>query len=132
MIMYPNDRIMPDSVSATTGRGSHKTAPHTAAERLRDGEGVSGPAAARYLAAAQEFQTSYAGGFASKRQYKALLDNPRLQIFDHPQALLTLQPRSAKALCDPNRGKPGGQSQRTPSQDRCHRACANIAHRHPR
>lgn len=98
-----------------------------AAERLHDGAGVSGPAAARYIAAAQEFQTTYAGGFASKRQYKALLDNPHLQVFDHPQALLTCNHDPLKALCDPNRGKPGRQPQRTPSQDRCHSACANIS-----
>jgi integrase len=98
-----------------------------AAGRLGDGEGVSGPAAARYIAAAREFQAAYAGGFASKRQYKALLDNPRLQVFDHPQALLTCNHDPLKALCDPNRGKPGSQPQRTPSQDRCHSACANIS-----
>lgn len=98
-----------------------------AAERLSDGEGVSGPAAARYIAAAREFQAAYAGGFASKRQYKALLDNPRLQVFDPPQALLTCNHDPLKALCDPNRGKPGSQPQRTPSQDRCHSACANIS-----
>ncbi len=98
-----------------------------AAGRLGDGEGVSGPAAARYIAAAREFQAAYEGGFASKRQYKALLDNPRLQVVDHPQALLTCNHDPLKALCDPNRGKPGGQPQRTPSQDRCHGACANIS-----
>lgn len=97
-----------------------------AAERLGDGEGVSGPAAGRYIAAAREFQTAYAGGFASKRQYKALLDNPRLQVFDPPQALLTCNHDPLKALCDPNRGKPG-HPQRTPSHDRCHSACANIS-----
>jgi hypothetical protein len=98
-----------------------------AAERLSDGEGVSGPAAGRYIAAAREFPAVYAGGFASKRQYRALLDNPRLQVFDHPQALLTCNHDPLKALCDPNRGKSGGQPQRTPSQDRCHSACANIS-----
>lgn len=98
-----------------------------AAERLGDGEGVSGPAAARYIAAAREFQATYPGGFASKRQYKALLANPRLQVIDHPQALLTCNHDPLTALCDPNRGKPGGQPQRTPSQDRCNSACANIS-----
>ncbi|MGH3180340.1 MAG: hypothetical protein ACRDOE_00295 [Streptosporangiaceae bacterium] len=98
-----------------------------AAGRLHDGDGVSGPAAARYIAATREFQATYTGGFASKRQYKALLDNPRLQVFDHPQALLTCNYDPLKALCDPNRGRPGGQLQRTPSQDRCHSACANIS-----
>jgi integrase len=98
-----------------------------AAERLDDGEGVSGPAARRYIAAAREFQAAYAGGFASKRQYTALLNNPRLQVFEHPTALLTCNHDPLKALCDPNRGKPGAQPQRTPSQDRCHSACANIS-----
>jgi integrase len=98
-----------------------------AAGRLGDGEGVSGPAAGRYIAAAREFQATYAAGFASKRQHRALLGNPRLQVFDPPQALLTCNYDPLKALCDPNRGKPGGQPQRTPSQDRCHSACANIS-----
>jgi hypothetical protein len=52
-------------------------------------------------------------------------DNPRLQVFDHQQALLTCNHDPLKALCDPNRGKPGGQ--RTPNQDRCNSACANIS-----
>lgn len=98
-----------------------------AAERLGDGQAVSGPAATRYIAAAREFQATYPGGFTSTRQYKALLDNPRLQVFDPPQALLTCNHDPLKALCDPNRGKPATQPQRTPSQDRCHSACANIS-----
>jgi hypothetical protein len=98
-----------------------------AVERLDNGEGVSGPAATRYIAAAQEFQASYAGGFASKRQYRALLDNPRLQLFDHPEALLTCNHDPLKALCDPNRGESGIQPQRTPNQNRCHSGCANIS-----
>ena len=51
-----------------------------AAGRFHDGEGVSGPAAGRYIAAAREFQASYVGGFVSKRQHKALLGNPHLQV----------------------------------------------------
>lgn len=98
-----------------------------AAERLGDGEGVSGPAASRYIAAVGEFQAGYAGGFVSKRQHKALLGNPRLQVFDHPQSLLACNHDPLKARCDPNRGKPGGGPQRTPSHDRCNSACANIA-----
>jgi len=98
-----------------------------AARRLHEGEGVSGPAAARYIAAAREFQASYAGGLVSKRQHKALLDNPHLQIFDHPQSLLTCNHDPLKALCDPDLGKPGGQAQRTPSHDRCNNACANVS-----
>jgi ribonuclease HI len=40
---------------------------------------------------------------------------------------LTCNHDPLKALCDPNRGKPGSQPQRTPSQDRCHSTCANIS-----
>jgi hypothetical protein len=98
-----------------------------AAERLNTGEGVSGPAAARYIAAAAQFQAAYPGGFVSTRQHKALLDNPRLQVFDHPQATLTCNHDPFKALCDPNRGKTTSATQRTPSLDRCHPACANIS-----
>lgn len=98
-----------------------------AAERLGDGEGVSGPAAARYIAATAEFQATYAGGFASQRQHKALLDNPRLQVFEPPQALLSCNHDPLKALCDPHRGKAESQPPVTPSPDRCHSACANIS-----
>jgi hypothetical protein len=46
---------------------------------------------------------------------------------DHPQALLSCNHDPLKALCEPNRGTSGRQLQRTPSQDRCHNACANIS-----
>ncbi|TMM28148.1 MAG: hypothetical protein E6F99_30510, partial [Actinobacteria bacterium] len=39
-----------------------------AAERLADGEGVSGPAAGRYLGAVGEFAATYTGGYLTKRQ----------------------------------------------------------------
>ncbi|WP_055714509.1 hypothetical protein [Streptomyces torulosus] len=47
-----------------------------ASDRLSAGEGVSGPAADRYIAAADEFTARYAGGFATKGQMKALRNNP--------------------------------------------------------
>lgn len=98
-----------------------------AAERLREGEGVSGPAAGRFIAAVSEFERTYPGGFLSKRQAKALLGNPRLQVFADPEALLICNKDPAKALCDPGRGSPGHRPPPTPSHDRCQRACANIA-----
>ncbi|MDK9498682.1 hypothetical protein QEZ40_003875 [Streptomyces katrae] len=98
-----------------------------AAERLAAGEGVSGPAASRYLTAASKFQTTYAGGFLSKRQHKALVANPHLQVFDHPESFLTCNYDPHTALCNPARGKADATSQRTPSHSRCHRACPNIS-----
>jgi hypothetical protein len=56
-----------------------------------------------------------------------MLDNPRLQVFDHSQAMLTCNHDPVKALCDPNLGKSASATQRTPSLDRCHPACANIS-----
>ncbi|MFD9503446.1 hypothetical protein [Streptomyces sp. NPDC060035] len=98
-----------------------------AADRLRAGEGVSGPAAGRYIAAATEFQATYAGGFLTARQHKALLANYRLQVFDHDQALLACNYDPAKALCAIDRNGTGKQAQTTPSHNRCQKGCANIS-----
>jgi hypothetical protein len=97
-----------------------------AADRLHHAEGVSGPATDRYLASAREYRTTYAGSHLSTRQHRALLANPKLKVFDHPQAFLVCNDNPVTALCDPERGKPGRASA-TPSHDRCDRACANIA-----
>ncbi|MGH3224764.1 MAG: hypothetical protein ACRDPY_39815 [Streptosporangiaceae bacterium] len=97
-----------------------------AAGRLRDGEGVSGPAASRYIASADEFTVTYGGACLTKRQHKALLANPGLRVFDNDQAILACNHNPMTALCDPERGKPG-KAAATPSHDRCDPACANIA-----
>ncbi|MGW6508918.1 hypothetical protein ACWGCP_15400 [Streptomyces niveus] len=86
---------------------------------------VSGPAAPRFLRAVTEFQTTYEGAALSARQHKDLLNNPHLQVFDHPHAFLTCNYDPLKALCNPDHTTPAPS--RTPSHDRCHRACANIA-----
>lgn len=98
-----------------------------AAERLTTGEGVSGPAAGRYIAAADEYQNTYAGGFLTKRQHKALIANPRLQVFDHPESFLSCNYDPHTALCNPTRGKADATAQRTPSHNRCQSACPNIS-----
>jgi hypothetical protein len=97
-----------------------------AADRLREGEHVSGPAAQRYRDSAAEFAASYHGGYLSARQHRALLDNPRLRVFDHDDALLACNHNPLTALCNPDRVAPGATTM-TPSFDRCHAACANIA-----
>jgi len=97
-----------------------------AADRLAAGEGVSGPAADRYIAAAREFTAAYTGGYLTKHRHRALLGNPRLQVFDHEQALVACNHNPHTALCHPDRAaKPGAA--RTPSYDRCQPACPNIA-----
>ncbi len=98
-----------------------------ASDRLSAGEKVSGPAADRYIAAADEFSARYAGAFATKGQMKALRNNPRLQIFEDPEALLTCNLDPYKALCDPDLAKGTKPSMRTPNWNRCSPACANIS-----
>ncbi len=98
-----------------------------AADRLRDGEGVSGPATARYIASASEFTATYGGTCLTGCQHKALLANPRLRVFDNDQAILACNYDPMTALCNPGRGTPG-KAAATPSLDRCDPACANIAY----
>jgi hypothetical protein len=98
-----------------------------AADRLHHGEGVSGPAADRYIAGTREFQATYAGGRLTTRQRRALLNNPRLQVFDQPHALLVCNHDPLTALCNPERDTPPRGTARTPSYDRCQPACPNIA-----
>ncbi|MFE9258566.1 hypothetical protein [Streptomyces sp. NPDC006879] len=98
----------------------------TAAERIEDREGISGPAASRYVAAASEFQNKFGGTYMSKKTVAALRDNPKLQVFDSPGAFMTCNYDAFKALCDPARGT-GADPQRTPDRSRCNPACANIS-----
>ncbi|MFJ5817487.1 hypothetical protein ACIQGT_26845 [Streptomyces sp. NPDC093108] len=98
-----------------------------ASDRIAAGEKVSGPAADRYLTAAEEFNTRYQGGFATKGQMKSLRQNPRLQIFEDPESLLTCNLDPYKALCDVDLAANGKPSLRTPNWNRCNPACANIS-----
>lgn len=98
-----------------------------ASDRLAAGESVSGPAAERYIAAAREFSARYPGGFVSKKQMKELRNNPRLQIFEDQQSLLTCNLDPFKALCDPELPSRAEPSMRTPNRSRCNPACANIS-----
>jgi hypothetical protein len=97
-----------------------------AVDRLSHGEGVSGPAAGRYIAAVGEYRAAQTGGRLTKRQHRALLNNPRLQVFDHEQALLICNYEPTTALCHPSRHN-HRQADRTPSHDRCQARCSNIA-----
>ncbi|MCX4996188.1 hypothetical protein OG739_26170 [Streptomyces longwoodensis] len=97
----------------------------TASERVASGEGISGPAASRYVAATRQFQARYEGGFLTKRQHQAIRADPNLRLYEHPESLLTCNHDPFKALCDLDRGR--GPGQRTPSFSRCDLACANIS-----
>ncbi|MFI7103124.1 hypothetical protein ACIBK8_27660 [Streptomyces sp. NPDC050161] len=98
-----------------------------ASDRIASGEKISGPAADRYLATVEEFNTRYRGGFATKGQMKSLRQNPRLQIFEDPQALLTCNLDPYKAVCDSDLAVGRKPSLRTPNWNRCNPSCANVS-----
>lgn len=60
-----------------------------AGERIAAGERGSGPAADRYRTAAAEFSDRYTGTYLGKRELRALVANPRLQVYEDPKAFLT-------------------------------------------
>ncbi|TDC54717.1 hypothetical protein E1258_23605 [Micromonospora sp. KC207] len=97
---------------------------HRIGDRIDHGEGISGPAAQRLLDAARDAATRFDGMFLSPRQVRALLNDPRLQVHDNPQAFLTCAYDPAKALCHPDHAGHGGEQ---PRLDRCNPACANTA-----
>jgi integrase len=96
------------------------------AERLKDGEGVSGPAARRMIKAVRDAKLRFEGMFLSPRDADDLLEESQFHVYDNPEAFLTCNYDPAKALCHPERT---GRTQRnlSPAIDRCDPACANIA-----
>ncbi|MEV8597291.1 hypothetical protein [Streptomyces sp. NPDC052012] len=98
-----------------------------AGERIAAGEKVTGPAADRYRAAAAEFSNRYAGTYLGKRELRALVANPRLQVYEDPKAFLTCNHDAFTALCNPDRGRSRDGDQATPNHSRCHPACTNIS-----
>jgi hypothetical protein len=87
----------------------------SAADRLQYGEGVSGPAAGRYIDSVREFKATYAGACLSKRQHRALLANPRLRVFDHPQAVLACNFSTGTRRRAPRSARPGVGSKSPPA-----------------
>lgn len=98
-----------------------------ARERISSGESVSGPAATRYIASATEFENRYAGIYLGKRELRALVNNPKLQVYEDPKTFLTCNFDAFKALCDPDLDCTDSSGQRTPNRSRCNLACANIS-----
>lgn len=100
---------------------------HAAAERLRNGERVSGPAAERYLDGVSEFGRTFDGVYLTTRQAAALHANPKLRIHDNGVQPLACCYDATKALCHPGRiGRPSSPAS-TPDLTRCSPHCANIA-----
>ncbi|NIY69385.1 hypothetical protein [Streptomyces malaysiensis] len=98
-----------------------------AGERIAAGETVSGPAADRYRAAAAEFSDRYAGTYLGKRELRALVGNPRLQVYEDPKSFLTCNHDAFTALCFPDRDRARDGGRSTPDHSRCQSACANIS-----
>lgn len=97
-----------------------------AADRLADGQAVSGPAAKRYLAGIQEFQQRFPGTWLTPRQAAALRRNPQLRVFDNPEQYLTCVYDQSKSLCHPDNSARSHDHQ-TPALNRCQPGCGNIA-----
>ncbi len=95
-------------------------------ERIDQGEGVSGPAAQRMIKAAREARIRFEGTFLTPKMTEALLDEPRFNIYDNPEAFLTCNNDPAKALCHIGRIDRAHRV-RPPAVDRCDPACSNIA-----
>jgi len=93
-------------------------------DRIEQGDGVSGPAGRRLIDAARDAATRFHGMFLSPRQVRALLNDPKLQVHDNPQAFLTCAYDPTKALCHPDHA---GRGDDQPRLDRCDPACGNIA-----
>lgn len=96
-----------------------------AAEHLQSNPTVSGPAAARYRAAALQYQHRYAGITLTPRQATALMANPDLRVHDAAGQTLACCFDASKALC--RRGTSPVSAATTPDLTACDDRCANIA-----
>ncbi|WBM80176.1 hypothetical protein KIV56_00885 [Cryobacterium breve] len=94
----------------------------SANEDIEHGSGVSGPAANRFLSAAREASEMYSGAVVNRRQAVALLQNPRLTVYENEAAYLSCNFLARQALCL------NTESQATaPSLERCKAGCMNIS-----
>jgi hypothetical protein len=94
------------------------------AQRLDDGEHVSGPAADAYRQRVTEANRRFAGRtLTSTRQARLLLANPTLQLFPAKGMTCVFEQATAKCQLKPA----GDDSRRTPDLDDCQPGCQNIA-----
>lgn len=85
---------------------------------------VSGPAAARYRAAASEYRDRFAGLTLTTKQAAALMANPAMRVYDAPGQTLACCFDPRKALC---RKDTTTRATTTPDLTACDNRCANIA-----
>lgn len=97
-----------------------------ASERLRNGEGVSGPAASRYIEGVTEFAREFSGKALTKRQMTALRSNPRMRIYENGLQPVACCYDATKALCHPE-NRHHQRADRTPDLTRCNPNCGNVA-----
>ena len=95
-----------------------------AKERLDGGEGVSGPAAARYIEGLEEVGRVFPGGFVSQRGLRALQKNPLLRIYDNGMQHAACCYDATKSLCHPDRER-APDPPRSPALARCDPRCPN-------
>lgn len=97
---------------------------HRAAEHLEEHPHVSGPAAARYRAAVDEYHDRFQGLALTTRQAAALMANPGLRVYDAPGQALACCFDPRRALC---RKDTTARAATTPDLTACDHRCANIA-----
>ena len=85
------------------------------------GEGVSGPAADRYLDALTVFQ----GKHLTRRQFVALLDNPDVLVYGNENLHLTCVYDPTLALCHPESGQMT-RGEQSPDLTHCDPRCPNV------
>lgn len=94
------------------------------ADAMDHGEGVSGPAALRFVNALREQRAEFNGIVTSPRQARSLLTNTNLAVFQNDDALVWCNFNKDTALCltstDPDNAS-------TPRLDRCQANCSNLA-----
>lgn len=97
-----------------------------AAERLSEGEFVSGPAAEHYVAAIEAFSHRFKGKYLTVRQAAEMQRDPTFRIFDNGMQPVACCYDSARALCHPDRENLA-EFDATPNLSRCDLRCPNVA-----
>ena len=95
-------------------------------KELAAGEGVSGPAAERFVGSVMEYKAQFRGSVLTPRDAKTLLRNPSLQVYDNPEQHLACCYDESQALCHPSNDRRPGIAQ-SPDLLRCDPRCANVA-----
>ena len=95
-------------------------------EQLAAGEGVSGQAAERFIGAVAEYEAQFKGSVPTRRDAKALLKNPSLQVYDNPEQHLACCYDESQARCHADNDRRPGIEQ-SPDLLRCDPRCANAA-----